>query len=77
MVKMSKELIVYAHGLIHCSICTNVKDLNEIEYMVNLKNPTGIESKWKISKDTFRDGTLNPCPCEQKLETHKHYLMVC
>lgn len=75
---MKEELMVYANGLVHCSVCTNIKSREKIEKLVNLKNPTGISSKWSISDDkTFAGGESNPCPCEQKSNTHKHYLMVC
>jgi len=75
---MKEELEVYNDGFVHCSICTNVKSRKRIEELVNLKNPTGIESRWKISRDkTFRSGEANPCPCEKNPKTHKHYLMEC
>jgi len=74
---MSEEMEVYANGLVHCSVCTNVKTRKRIEQMVNQKNPTGIQSKWVISKDDFRTGETNPCPCERNPKTHKHYLMEC
>jgi len=73
-----EELEIYCNGIVHCSICTNIKDLKRIEELVNLKNPTGIRSKWEISKNkTFRTGEPNPCPCDKKPKTHMHYLMVC
>jgi len=75
---VKEELEVYANGIVHCSICTNVEDRIRIEELVNQKNPTGIQSKWKISEaKTFRSGDPNPCLCEKKPKTHKHYLMVC
>ena len=74
---MPEELEVYSNGLVHCSLCTNIKSKKRVEQMVNLKNPTGISSPWRISKDNFRSGESNPCPCERKPETHKHYLMEC
>jgi len=77
-----KELEIYANGFIYCSVCTNIESRERIEELVNLKNPTGISSRWKISKDKFfaeRRGKKgpNPSPCEQKPKTHKHYLMEC
>jgi hypothetical protein len=76
---MKEELEVYSNGIVHCSVCTNIKDPRDIEIQTNLQNPTGLSSGgWKISKDTnFATGQTNPCPCEQKPKTHKHYLMVC
>lgn len=78
MIKMTEELQVYANGLVHCSICTNVKSKKRIEELVNLKNPTGLNHKWKVDMTQhFATGQTNPCPCERKSTTHKHYLMVC
>lgn len=75
---MTEELQIYANGIVHCSVCTNVKSRKRIEELTNLKNPTGISSRWEISTDkTFCGGEPNPCPCERKPKTHKHYLMEC
>ena len=71
-------LTVYTSGPVCCSVCTDLKELDEIEVATNNENPTGIESQWKISKDeTFKGGEPMPCPCNVNPETHKHYLMVC
>lgn len=71
-----KELEIYSTGIVHCSICTNIKSYREIERRVNIKNPAGISSGWKISESpTFKDGTPNPSPCNEGRATHKHYLM--
>lgn len=72
-----EELQIYADGIVHCSVCTNIKSEKRIEELVNKKNPTGIESKWVISKDDFGRGEPNPSPCNHKPKTHKHYLMEC
>jgi len=73
-----EELEIYANGIVHCSVCTNVRSRKRIEELVNQKNPTGISSHWQISKSKiFSGGILNPCPCEKYPETHKHYLMEC
>ncbi len=72
-----EELEIYANGFVHCSICTSVESIALIENIVNTRNPTGIGSRWKISKNHFDSGQPNPCPCDQKPETHRHYLMEC
>lgn len=75
---MKKEVIVYRNGIVHCSVCTNFKQRKRITDAVNAQNPTGIGSKWVISNNkTFSSGELNPCPCDQHPETHRHYLMEC
>lgn len=64
--------------IISCSACVK-EDLSikEIEKQVNIQNPTGISSKWRISKDkTFRNGEINPCQCKQN-NNRKHYLLNC
>ena len=72
------ELTVYKNALHYCSVCTNVSDCKRIEELTNLKNPTGIKSQWRISENkNFASGKPNPFPCENKPETHKHYLMAC
>lgn len=72
------ELEIYSNGFIHCSICTNMGSMEEIERRVNRENPTGISSHWKVSESpTFANGEPHPGVCEQKPDTHKHYLMVC
>jgi len=75
---VKEELAIYGMGIIHCSICTNVKSRKRVEELVNSKSPTGIKSHWTISRDKkFATGEPNPCPCNQKPKTHKHYLMEC
>jgi hypothetical protein len=73
------KVIVYLSGITSCSVCVEGKmSINDIENEVNIVNPTGINSKWKISKDkTFSDGKhTNPCTCDQ-YKTRKHYLLNC
>lgn len=73
-----QELIVYSNGLVCCSVCTNIESIAMIENLTNLQNPTGIGSRWKVSDAiAFDSGEPNPCPCNDKPETHKHYLLVC
>ena len=76
---MKGELEVYSNGIVHCSVCTNIKDKKRIELLVNQKNPTGTHGFWHIDTErkTFADKNPNPCLCEKKSKTHKHYLMVC
>jgi len=74
-----KAITVYSVGLCSASVCTP-KDisLERIEAVVNAQYPTGVESKWKLSKEkTFASGDDNPCPCDRDTDTHLHYLMNC
>jgi len=67
---------VYASGVCSMSVCAdNQLSVDEIEMLANIYCPTETESEWEISKDKFRDGKDNPCPCDQNPDTHKHYLL--
>lgn len=73
------DVEVYSYiGLVHCSICVP-KDMpiEEVERVVNILNPTGLEWGWTVSEEThFNDGYTNPCPCEH--DSNKvHRLMDC
>lgn len=70
---------VYSSGICHCSVCVPKELTHEqIEEQVNLEHPTGINSKWRISKDkTFKGGEANPCACNYLPESNLHYLMEC
>ncbi len=68
---------IYSKGLVSMSICTDLEEEKDIEAIANTQNPTGIESKWKISKDThFSSGETNPCECEQDSDS-RHFLLEC
>jgi hypothetical protein len=74
-----KKVIVYSSGTVSCSVCVEGQlTKKEIENEVNIVNPTGISSKWRISKDKiFSDGEhTNPCTCDKYLD-RKHYLLNC
>lgn len=73
----NNKIEIYAKGLVHCSVCAEkYLSYDAIEKYVNEVNPTGITSAWKISQESFGDGTKNPsfCPDDPK---RKHYLLVC
>jgi hypothetical protein len=73
-----ERVIVYSSGIVSCSVCASGKlPKREVESEVNRINPTGIGSRWKISKDkTFSSGESNPCTCG-KYKNRKHYLLNC
>lgn len=78
---MNKEPVppinIYASGPVSCSVCAEA-DLSseEVERMVNRLMPTGIDSPWRISDESFKDGTPNGVECHDG-PTRKHYLLVC
>lgn len=70
------EFIVYSNGICAASVCTSLS-VKEATRRINLVNPTGISSRWKPSKESFRTGESNPCQCEEYPKTHRHILFVC
>lgn len=70
-------IVIYAKGLCNCSVCVPKNTpIEMIEKEVNIMNPTGISSQWKISKGNWSDGSMNPCECDTDPE-RKHYLLKC
>lgn len=68
------DFTVYSIGLCYASVCTSLPP-EEAERRMNTEIPTGTAREWSIAQEPFATGADNPCPCEQKPETHKHYLM--
>jgi len=63
---------IYNEGFCRMSICTSLQTIAEIEKRINDIGKTG----WKVSGNNhFADGNTNPCSCEDKPDTHRHYLM--
>jgi len=71
------DIEIYSSGICKCSACVP-KDMehSEIERLVNLKNSTGISSKWRISSEPFGDDHSNPCVCNMNSD-RLHYLLEC
>jgi hypothetical protein len=73
----TRDIEIYSSGVCALSVCVpNFAKPEEVETAVNEVHPTGIESKWKISTETFKDGTPNPCRCNDTV-TRMHYLLNC
>ena len=69
---------IYTWGVCSLSCCAP-KEMTreEIENSVNEQQPTGIDSKWKISTDqTFSSGKPMPNQCEQE-SNNQHWLLHC
>lgn len=75
---MKNDFAIYSIGLCFMSVCAS-KDLTQKDIMekANLEHPTGISHAWNIHTDNFKDGSPNPCPCNQKPETNQHFLLSC
>ena len=71
--KEPKEFLAYAAGMCYVSVCSSLP-VEEATARLNREYPTGIESKWSHSAESFRGGTPNPCPCRDFPDTHQHYL---
>lgn len=72
-----KTVRIYATGLCAMSVCTSLKTDKAIEANVNKQSPTGIESRWVVSKDKyFKTGERNGCTCEHDAR-RRHVLLVC
>jgi hypothetical protein len=68
---------IISKGIVYMTVCTNSNNKKDIEEFANTENPTGINNKWKISKDKkFHTGETNPCLCEKE-KGFKHYLLNC
>jgi len=67
---------VYSTGIFYCSVCTDEEPGAMLE-QVNMLSPAGTAHGWKIAEEPFKSGEPNPSPCNDKPETHKHYLLDC
>lgn len=71
------QITIYSSGLCSCSVCAEKsKDIKSITKELNAINPTGISSKWQLSKSNFQTGETNPCECNSDSE-RLHYLFEC
>lgn len=75
----ASEVVVYSQGFIACSVCAPaVLTREQVAAAVNVVNPTGVSSEWKVSSDTaFATGHPMPKPCEQEPEARRHWLLEC
>lgn len=66
----------YDVGICAASACTDMSNKEAVRQM-NRDYPTGISSRWAISKNrTFGGGELHPAPCEQ-VRGRRHLLFEC
>ena len=75
--KMEEDIVVYSSGLCYLSACIK-KGLNidDVIDEINTTHPTGIESKWQKTDESFHDGNKNPCECD-RYDNREHILLVC
>jgi hypothetical protein len=70
------DFYILAWGLVTASVCTSL-NRKDATARLNSQLPTGISSRWAISKEkTFATGEPMPHQCET-FATHKHYLFHC
>jgi hypothetical protein len=67
---------VYREGFLFMSVCTDMTP-EEAERYAQVVKPSGTMQGWRISKDKFRTGETNPCPCDQHPLTRIHILFDC
>ena len=70
-----EDFVVYAEGLLYLSVCSSLPQ-EEVEARMH-RRISGASGGWTLAEKLFRWGEPNPCPCDMKPETHKHYLFVC
>ena len=81
-IEMATAVSIYSEGICFISVCAPADMPREVvERVVNLKQPTGIASKWRVSTSKWRkDGVeVNdsmPRECEKDC-TRRHWLMEC
>jgi hypothetical protein len=73
--KKADEFVIYNSGLCFCSVCTSLSP-EEAEDRVN-SEILSVPTRWTLHDGTFKNGEANPCPCDDKPETHKHMLFSC
>ncbi len=75
---MTEYVYIYAEGPVTISVCASKEmSRSEIERQVNDLRPTGIQSRWTISKDKrFDTGESIPCECDED-SSCQHWLLNC
>jgi len=70
------DFIIYAEGLGNASVCSSLP-LEEVKERMAAVI-TGLAGGWVFAEgERFSDDRDNPCPCNQRPATHKHYLFHC
>jgi len=69
----SDAFMIYSQGMFYASVCSSLGDEETTTKMQSL--PCGTIQGWTPSKnEKFASGELNPSPCNDQPDTHKHYL---
>ena len=68
------EFVIYNESLCFASVCSSLPQPKvEAKMAAEL---CGTKIGWTFDAEPFKGGEPNPCPCNQKPDTHKHYLFV-
>ncbi len=72
------DVVITQRHLVACVACAPRKmPRKEVNELVNVLNPTGIGSRWKITrKRSFPAGGPHPVPCADD-RNRIHYLLYC
>lgn len=68
------EFKIYAMGIVKASVCSSLPPEEVAARMA--REITGV-GPWVFSREPFLTGESNPTPCNDKPDTHMHYLFVC
>lgn len=63
---------VYNEQEHYASVCSSLPKI-QVEQIMAQKDMSS-HIGWKLSLNNFSSDKPNPCPCDEKPETHKHYL---
>ena len=70
--KQMDDFVVYAEGLCYASVCSPLPQADvEARMAARL---CGTQAGWALAEEPFQTGEPNPCPCDKRPATHKHYL---
>ncbi len=72
------DVVIARSSIVACVACAPKKvPRKEVNELVNALNPTGIDSRWAITrKRKFPGGWPHPCPCDDH-RGRVHYLLYC
>ena len=71
-----EDFTIYRQGICMASVCSSLGKEETVSRMASI--PSGTTAGWLFcDNETFHTGEPNPCPCNEKPETHKHYLFEC
>jgi hypothetical protein len=69
------ELDIYAIGKCYMSVCAPAEwSVEDVVTYANILHPS---HRWGLANEPFKDGSPNPCWCDDCDKKRKHYLLNC